>query len=196
MPQKKEHKLISNWILLACAIVLIIGLGYLTWYVMSQDEITITPVATTTNSNSNTNSATADWKNFSESGYNFTFMYPKDWTIVSKTNTDRNGIKYQTVKINTPNNLILNIHNPILETGFEDSTAINKKSITSQSGIFGRTVLKPNSNNGLYFYTAIKNSETTEFSESADFILNSQSSINSELVNTLDNIVETFQFTK
>jgi len=80
-----HHRIIPNWLLLICAIVLIIALGYLVWfYCVKKDETANTvPTATTnTNVNSNTNSAaTADWKTYTNSTYGFSFKYPKDWKL-------------------------------------------------------------------------------------------------------------------
>lgn len=86
-----HHRLIPNWLLLICAVVLIIALSYLVWFYVTQPEPTgtTTPVAST-NANTNLNSTTtAGWKTYTNTVLGLNFKYPTDWFIFESTDSKR-----------------------------------------------------------------------------------------------------------
>jgi len=114
-----HHRIIPNWLLLICAIVIVSALGYLVWFycVKSESITTPTPTATTTNTNANTNTsntnstATADWKTYTNSTYGYSIKYPKDWTVSQVTTADAttDAVKNSNIQFKNQDNIKLRI---------------------------------------------------------------------------------------
>jgi len=190
-------------------VLILIGLVYFGWYLLKSDTnpnikttnstttkkstSTTTTTPTKTDDNSAAPTQTADLLSFSKDGFNFTFKYPKDWTISSSTNTPFDGnpdITQKTVKIKTDTGVEFSFDNPstaIPSTGYDLK---NAKDITASTLTFNRNYGKNSSGQTLYAATYI---DPNNF-DAASVSFNGNGTIDATTISDLDNIVSSFKF--
>jgi len=190
-------------------VLALIGLAYFGWYLFKNDNITngifatnstkkttpsTTPSTKTDDSTATTTPTTADdWSNFAQDDINFTFKYPKTWTLDLATATAMTGspeIKQKTVKIKTANNINFRFDNPATATGFEEYDLKNAKDITAGALTFKRDYGQNTSGQTLYIatYTDPNNLDASSVS------FYGIGTIDTATINSLDSLVSSFSF--
>lgn len=204
-----HHRIVPNWLLLICAIVLVSALGYLTWWTCNQKDETATTIpvtSTNVNSNSNTNSAaTAGWKTYTNDTYGFSFKYPEDDVANGdKSDSDSNVIirtsdEYWlytiTVAPNTANQTLAQV----AKQNFDKLSASITSYMTSEAGTtptFAQSDLNIGGTPAKKMITTNK----TGYSPSAEVVLIKNSNIITisprAESDDFDTILSTFTFTK
>lgn len=188
-------------------VLILIGLAYFGWYLFKSDTNlnsktntnvatkTTTPTTTTPAKTDATPATTpiADLLSFSKEGFNFTFKYPKNWTISSSTNTPFGGnpdVTQKTVKIKTNTSIEFSLNNPsttVSSTGYDLK---NAKDITASTLTFNRNYGKNSSDKTLY--TATYN-DPNNF-DAASISFEGFGTIDTAIISNLDNIVSSFKF--
>lgn len=194
-------------------ILVLIGLAYFGWYLFKSDANpnsktnpnvatkTTTPTTTPTTTaptktdDNSTTAPTADLLSFSKDGFNFTFKYPKTWTIATSTSTPLDGnpdIAQKTVKIKTDTGIEFSFNNPAIATSSNGYDLKNAKDITAGTLTFNRNYGKNSSDKTLY--TAAYNDPNNLDAASVSF--EGFGSIDATTISNLDSIVSSFKFTQ
>lgn len=191
-------------------ILILIGLAYFGWYLSKTDTNpdsknntnvatkTTTPTTTTpvkTDETPATTTPAADLLSFSKDGFNFTFKYPKTWTISSSENTPLDGnpsITQKTVKIKTDNEVEFTFNNPALDFATNGFDLKNTKDITAGTLTFSRTYGQNSKSQTLY--TATYNDPNNLDAASVNF--EGVGSIDTTTISDLDSVVSSFKFTQ
>lgn len=194
MPSKKEHKIISNWILLAAGIVIVAALAVIVWQ-FCNESYSSPSVVTTSNKNSNansntsnTNSATAGWKTYTNSIYGFSFKYPKDLTIKESPRSFSDeilGTFCQTITLNEKSSIIVcDATDNLTNYGLREPNGMDPIS-SSDLKIGSHEARKYTSSNICYVVLGPKNNR---------IVLNTTNT-SSKNISELETILSTFQFT-
>lgn len=93
-PQLPAHHVTNSMkvVMLLLGIVLVITLGYFTWFVGSEQEATeevapsVKDETEETATTETTTDETADWKTYTNATYNYSYKYPSDWTNRERAN--------------------------------------------------------------------------------------------------------------
>ena len=189
-------------------ILILIGLAYFGWYLSKSDTSsdsktanttttkTATPTTTTpakTDETPTTATPTADLLSFSKEGFNFTFKYPKSWTISSSTSTALGGnpdITQKTVNVKTDTGVEFSFNNPPIGVSSNGYDLKNAKDITAGTLTFNRNYGK--NSNDKTLYTATYNDPNNLDAASVSF--DGFGTIDATTISNLDNIVSSFKF--
>jgi hypothetical protein len=87
MSLKSKYQFFPYWLKLVCAVILIGGLSYLGWYLITKKDA-INTVKSIFTINKNTKTNTANWNTYTSDTYGFSFEYPKEWEITRDTIDD------------------------------------------------------------------------------------------------------------
>lgn len=199
MPKEPITKTLK-W-LMAIGAFAIIGLLYFA-YLDTNDQLDLAGMRQywpakkkTTTTTTTASDIPADWKKFDEANYGFSFRYPKDWTVDSKSNN--NGQKI--VALLTPSNTKLTISNPSVVTGFEGWTTTEEKNLTTTAGLeFKRTYGGPsasNENKTTYLYKALYGTASPGNAGSTSVLFVAETSqLQTSAIDQLDSVVKSFAF--
>lgn len=191
-------------------LLVLAGLVYFGWYLSKSDtnpssktttnsttkNTTLTTTTPTkTDDNSATTTPTADLLSFSKDGFNFTFKYPKTWTIASSTSAPLDGnlnIVQKTVKIKTDTGVEFSFNNPATSASSNGYDLKNAKDITAGTLTFNRNYGKNSADQILY--TAVYNDPNNLDAASVSF--DGVGTIDTTTISNLDNIISSFKFTQ